>query len=1098
MTQADLPTTEVLSSRQAIADTASRLQSLTQRSHQPYWHFSQAPLQPSQVVAHQDWHQWAIAPLNEKDHIAWPRGKQPLWLCQEIIVPTALHDFPLAGLSLRLGLTWWADTVHIYVNGKLVQAGDLFDYFARIQLSNRVTPGDRFVVAIHLLSPGHDEGALVRSDAIYQATDLATPDPGFVADELAVLSTYAEQLAPDQLATIATAIAPLDWSQVSQSAAFQAELAALRDRLSPYSGWIKQRQIACVGHAHLDLAWLWPIAETWQAAERTFRSVLALQTDFPELTYTHSSPALFDWLETHQPELFEEIRLAVKAGSWTIDAGLWVEPELNTLGGESLARQILYGQRYTRSRFGQESAIAWLPDSFGFSWQLPQLLKLGKIDYFATQKLRWNETTRFPHSLFWWQGLDGTAILSLTLPPIGTDIDPTQMARHSAEWEAQTGLTEMLWLPGMGDHGGGPTRDMLESARRWSTSPFFPQLKFTHPLEHLQGLTTCLQSSAHVPQPHAAAEPTSPRIPVWNDELYLELHRGCYTVHADQKWYNRRCEDTLREAELFAAIAHLQGHFPYPQATLEQAWKRVLFNQFHDILPGTAIPEVFATANPEWQWAYDTAKTIREEALGAIARQLSWLPSPPANAVSIILFNSLNWEHTEVVEVPLTDLPIAANTWRVFDPQSGSHVVTQISHHTDHSETPPSHAFPEVSVSPRLLFLATVPPVGYRLYWLLPDIPTSPQSHPSIPNRPFILQNELIRAVVDATTGELVELWELGTQRQVVRSPANQLQAFRDAGQYWDAWDIAPNYQDQPLPRAELTAIEWLETGPLRQRLRVVRRIADSTLQQDYVLDQRSPYLRVATVADWHPTQVVLKTAFPLSFTTDQATYEIPFGAIARPTHSTDPHQQAKWEVPAYRWADMHNGERGMSILTDYKHGFDAQPDQLRLTLLKAPLWPDPHADRGRHQFTYALYPHAGDWQSARTPHWAIAFNTPLQWVLGTSPSPDQAIVHPYDQHSTVSSAGTFLDWQTAGIHLAALKLAEDEANHYILRFWEMYGEGATVDVGNSTIERTNLLEAAIAVPDVHHLAPWQIATFKTPAFFNKSLNKAHLSSHPD
>ncbi|MEO0988399.1 MAG: alpha-mannosidase, partial [Cyanobacteria bacterium J06639_14] len=399
-----------------LCEAATRLRAMTQGSQHAHWHSSltvssATPLNP---LANSDWQQWPIAPLNAKGHIAWPRGLQALWLCQQITVPEALEGFHLAGLSLRLGLTWWAEAVKVYVNGECVQEGDLFDYFARIPLSDRVTPGDTFTIAIHLLSPGHDDGALVCSDMIYETDSTASPEPGFIADELTVLQTYAAKLAPEKLPVMAAAIAPLDWSTVSQRESFQAELAALRQRLLPFSSWIKQRRIACVGHAHLDLAWLWPVEDTWRAAERTFQSVLALQTSFPELTYTHSSPALFEWLEIHRPDLFHQVQQAVAAGSWAIDAGLWVEPELNIIGGESLARQILYGQRYSQSRFGQVSAIAWLPDSFGFSWQLPQMLIQGGIQCFATQKLRWNDTTTFPHNLFQWEGLDGTQILSLT------------------------------------------------------------------------------------------------------------------------------------------------------------------------------------------------------------------------------------------------------------------------------------------------------------------------------------------------------------------------------------------------------------------------------------------------------------------------------------------------------------------------------------------------------------------------------------------------------------------------------------------------------------------------------------------------------------
>ncbi|NER83816.1 MAG: alpha-mannosidase, partial [Leptolyngbya sp. SIO1D8] len=814
---------------------------------------------------------------------------------------------------------------------------------------------------------------------------------------------------------------------------------------------------------------------------------------------------------------------------WGIDAGLWVEPELNTIGGESLARQILYGQRYSQSRFGQPSEIAWLPDSFGFSWQLPQLLKQGKIDYFATQKLRWNDTTTFPYSLFKWEGLDGTQLLSLTLPPIGSDIAPAQMATHGAEWEAKTGLREMLWLPGMGDHGGGPTRDMLEKARRWTDSPFFPNLTFTSVANHLKRLLPDENT------PHDSETPDNPvapldredfddvttqngdsrgashdlsrsiqsskaKLPVWRDELYLELHRGCYTTHADQKWFNRRCEQLLVEAELFAALGAMQGVFTYPKTALETAWKQVLFNQFHDILPGTAIPEVFVTANQSWQAAHHMGKTVLTQALQAIADHIL-LPSPPqATAIPLLVFNALNWERTDLVEIALHSLPVKASTWGVFDPQTQDWLPTQLSPYASHAEAPPDQAssplqkqsLQQQEIPTQLLFGAQVPSVGYRVYWLIPKPEQAAAEPPSTSEFDWQLENDFVRVVIDPITGDVAELWEKSTQTNLVRSPANQLQAFQDEGQYWDAWDIAPDYAEHPLPPPQLKSITWLESGLLRQRLQVVRELGVSTFQQDYVLDQSLPYLKVVTVADWQASQTVLKAAFPLTIEADHATFEIPFGAIARSTNPTDPHEKAKWEVPALRWADLSNQQVGLSILTDYKHGFDTQPQQLRLTLLKAPIWPDPTADRGRHTFTYALYPHRGDWRESQTPHQAIAFNTPLHTVC-LAAAIDTQNASKTQNFPSLNEGGSesFLSLGSDKIHLAAFKQSEDDANTYVLRCWDLYGQGATLDLatpwGKPTYQRTDLLETEYDIAPAEQLTPWQIATLRSPSFINES-----------
>ncbi|MBD0337165.1 MAG: alpha-mannosidase, partial [Cyanobacteria bacterium Co-bin13] len=709
----------LLPSLKFIEDTLHRLRSLSQCSILESWRFLADPeggYSPHRLPPEQS---LPLAPLNQRHHIPWIRGRQTLWLYQRLQWLTALQGFSLQGYGAKLALRWWADLAELYVNGALVQAGDIFDCFTRLPLCAAVVPGDSVEVALRMVSPGHDEGALVRSHLLFESPDENQPEPGFVADELAVLYRYLKQFAPDQLEDFSQKLEIIDWESVNNRPQFQASLQTLRQQLMPWSSWIKQRQIYCVGHAHLDLAWLWPVADTWDAAERTFQSVLSLQKDFPELTYTHSSPALFDWVETHRPELFRQIQEQVKQGSWAIDAGLWVEPELNIISGESIVRQILYGQRYCREKFGKVSEVAWLPDTFGFNWQLPQLLAQGGIHCFATQKLRWNDTNAFPHDWFWWEGLDGTRIRSLTLPLIGSDIEPVDMADYACAWEANTGIFQSLWLPGVGDHGGGPTRDMLEKARRWAGSPFFPELTFSHVGNFVEQLAALIPGAEQDTKEEDAThfDPNGSSIPVWRDELYLELHRGCYTTHADQKWFNRRCEDVLYQAELFSSLAALISQHPYPKAELEAAWKKVLFNQFHDILPGSSIPEVFTDANQLWQEALQVGTAILQGALDAIATHLA-LPNPPQpDAVPLMLFNPLNWERSEVVSIQAPHEPQPGYRWQVQD-VSGQ--VLSDSSGTFESET--------------VLFLAVaVPSVGYRLFWLV-QTPAVETESPQPPN----------------------------------------------------------------------------------------------------------------------------------------------------------------------------------------------------------------------------------------------------------------------------------------------------------------------------------------------------------------------------
>ncbi|MBE8970099.1 alpha-mannosidase, partial [Nostocales cyanobacterium LEGE 12452] len=1022
-------------------------------------------------------------------------GKKVLWLVQRLVVPQDLHGYPLAGLSLRLALVWWADSAEIYVNGELVLEGDLFDCSPRVLLSQGVTPGQEFTVALRLVSPGHCDGALVRSLLVYESTVDNNPDPGFVADELAVVQLYLEKFAPEKLDVLAAMVGEITNRQDPKDAKeekgeFVKSFLSLRqnliqsDILAPLlkGGWGDQKsKIFLLGHAHLDLAWLWPVSETWNAAQNTFESVLKLQADFPELIFCHSTPALYAWIEEHRPDLFRAIQAQVAAGRWEVVGGMWVEPELNLIAGESIVRQLLYGQRYIQEKFGKLSTVEWVPDSFGFCATLPQFFANAGIEYFVTQKLRWNDTNKFDYGAFWWRSPDGSEVFSLMSAPIGEAIDPVKMATYALEWQTQTSLPDSLWLPGVGDHGGGPTRDMLETAQRWQKSPFFPDLEFTTAEKYLQQIKSGvrIQESEFRSYDSPPASSASPAFPIWNDELYLEFHRGCYTTHADQKRWNRRCENLLYQAELFATLATVSCGVTYPKAEIEAAWKLVLFQQFHDILPGSSITQVYTDALPQWQQVEQVGTKILQESLLAIASHITLSEPPKPDSLPIFVFNSLNWQRSEVISVALPTPPTTTQEWQIYD-ASGNQLVSQLSE--------PS----------TLLFLATeIPPVGYRIFWLSPSLSSkdeinrvSPSSPPLFPD--WILENEFLRVVIDPDTGDLSSVFDKTYQREVLSGAGNQLQAFKDSGQYWDAWNIDPNYAQHPLPSTNLQSIQWLEQGPVQSRIRVVRQLGESEFCQDYILQAGSPLLNIATTVNWQENHVLVKAAFPLNIEADFATYEIPCGAIRRPTKPQTPAEQAKWEVPALRWADLTAEETqtntaipnryGVSLLNDCKYGYDSKPNQLRLTLLRSSNWPDSEADRGFHEFKYTLYPHADSWESAHTVRRGYELNIPLQVILNWPLAQPSATAN-----STIEGV-SFLDLSAENLILMALKPSEDDPQQLILRCYESHGETAELslqsdlglNLGNTVdlLERSTITEFS-SQQQILMIQPWKIANFK-------------------
>ncbi|NET47843.1 MAG: alpha-mannosidase, partial [Merismopedia sp. SIO2A8] len=995
-----------------IDSTITQLRRLTQQTVQASWHYCLQDLPIDQALDTNDWQKWPQVSVNDRQHVAWSKGEQVMWLGQQYIVPTDLNHYPVDGLTLRLSLMWWAVDAQVFVNGQLVQQGDLYDCAARVVLAVQVTPEDTVSVAIRLVSPGHDDGALVKSVLLYEMPDHGVqpvPEPGFVADELAVLMRYCKAFAPEHLTQVANTADALLWERVGDRQSFDKSMAQMRQSLLPLSGWIKQRVIKLLGHAHLDLAWLWPIPETWEVAQRTFESALQLQQDYPDLIFGHSTPMLYEWMEQHRPDLFSCIQARINQGQWEAIAGLWVEPELNILGGESIVRQVLYGQRYCQEKFRQISRIAWLPDTFGFCWQLPQILAQGGIDYFVTQKLRWNDTTEFPYQWFEWRSPDGTGIHSLMSAPIGTTIDPVQMADYGCTWEQATGYSTCLWLPGVGDHGGGPTRDMIELAHRWQQSPFFPTVEFSSAIAFLDSLRGTeaaegirepegISKPEGVRAPEVASQPKrvqeaegiseiqhpmspsvavqsaiqKPTLPHWSDELYLELHRGCYTAHADQKYWNRRCEALLYEAELWSSLATWATGVTYPKQEIESTWKTVLFNQFHDILPGSSIAEVYAEVNPLWEQAATTAENLIQEALEAIASHIqpptlppSPLASPPlaspplasspltVDSIPVTIFNPLNWLRTDVVSIPIPATYSDHTTWSAHT-TDGTILPCQYHHNARNN--------PTLLIQP-----PPIPGIGYTLLWITPLTPV-PSSPPSPPSH-YQLENTFLQVTIDPNTGDIQDLMDKQSAsattkgHPVFHGPGNQLLAFKDDGEYWDAWNIAPNYLDHPLPSSTLESIQWVANGPVEQRIRVIRQLGQSTFTQDYVLQANSPVLWVENHVEWRDRHTVVKVAFPFTHSADFATYDMPFGAIQRSTCPTNPADQAKWEVPGLAWADLTttaHEQYGVSILSDYKHGYSATSSELRLTLLRGPIWPDPNADQGHHRFCYGIYPHAG------------------------------------------------------------------------------------------------------------------------------------------
>lgn len=878
-------------------------------------------------------------------------------------VPESYAGLTTLGATIRLNLIWWADICEVWVNGEKVQEGDLFDQKCRLLLTKESEVNQEFILEIKLNSTKHDIGALQLAEIVFEYPHQPC-DPDRFATELEILQTYIPIFAKHQidLLPLETAtnglIALFSEAESITSDKFFAQLAEIREPLLQYGDFLKQRQIYILGNSHIDVAWLWAIAETKNAMQRTFASALNLQKSYPELIFNQSTAVSYQWMEQEYPELFSRIQSAVAQGKWELIGGMWVEPDGNLPSGEALIRQILYGQEYFRAKFDREVKIAWLPDTFGFHWQMPQILLKSGFEAFVTQKLLWNDRNKFPHQIFWWEGVDGSRIFTYFSNEIGQGLEPVAIAKYLATQEEKHHIPETAWLYGVGDHGGGPTADMLDLGREWADSPLFFQMQPST----LENFLLNLKGKLPVD------------LPVWQDELYLEFHRGTFTTKADQKRQNRQMEVLLGNAEKFSAIAYLTTQIPYPQAELETAWQGLLLNQFHDILPGTSIPEVFTDADLTWAEAREICDRILES-VDAKHKQTKHLQA----------WNFLNWQRSQLVRL------------------------------ADNS----------------LCWLENIPSFGFAELETVAIRETNQALSVTSANDRFYLENIYLQVEIDVKTGVIAQIFDKRSQKNILQSPS-ELQFFEDKGQYWDAWNIDPNYASKKLESATLESITISENCSLLASIRIVQRFRNSTFIQEVQLTAFEPFISVNNSVDWQEEYTLAKVSFPVNWQASYATYEIPMGTIQRSTLGETPEAQAKWEVPAQYWADIssENDALGLAVLNDSKYGYDAKPDCLRLTLLRSPNWPSPNSDRGHHQFIYRLVTHQGDWREANIVQLAQELNNPI--ILKTSP--------------IQVNSQSFLSVSAPNIILSAFKRSQDQSG-WIIRLYEAHGQSTETDI---------------------------------------------------
>ncbi|WP_017471499.1 alpha-mannosidase [Amphibacillus jilinensis] len=794
-----------------------------------------------------------------------------------------------------------------------------------------------------------------------------------------------------------------------------------------------------VGHTHIDVAWLWQLKHTREKSARSFSTVLRLMEAYPEYLFLQSQPQLYEYIKEDYPELYQEIRERIEEGRWETDGGMWLESDCNIPSGESLVRQIMLGKRFLKNEFGKDSTFLWLPDVFGYSWALPQILKKSGIDSFMTTKISWSQYNRMPHDTFKWRGIDGSEILThfiTTIEPWPESryytyngyLEPKVLQETWKEYKDKPLNNELLLSYGYGDGGGGVNRAMLEIQRSMGKMPGLPHIKPSRAKDFFDQL-------------HKTVDESDEYVHTWDGELYLEFHRGTYTSQAYMKKMNRKLELLYRDTEWLNVwrVIERNQYDRYPNAQLTKGWKTILRNQFHDIIPGSSIKEVYQDAKAEYEEAEIIALTSLKDAQNDLLEK---------NAQAYTIYNSSSFVRDALVDIydehepsgywtdqnnALLDAQYSEGKWVVHAEDIPIFGTKTIAFHKGKSPIDEAAAFGVDKQSLSTPF--------YDIAW--------------------------------DETGQLIKIFDKMANRSVLKEneKGNTLQIFEDKPLMFDAWDIDIFYQEKGEVVTDLRSVEVVESTDLRIIISFTWHYNKSVITQRMVAYKHDRRLDFETDVDWQERQRFLKVAFPVNVRHREATYDIQFGNVTRPTHWNTSWDWARFETVGHQWADLSDAGYGVSLINDSKYGYDIKDHVMRLSLLKGATYPDPDSDLGEHTFTYSLYPHEGDWRQGQTVFTAWELNNPLVATKGLASAKCNQLFEVHNDHIMVD----------------AVKKAEDRAA-IIIRIHEFEGKCGSIAIKSPYVfksyQEVNLMEEPIgewheeeSIKDV--IDPYEIKTYQ-------------------
>lgn len=802
----------------------------------------------------------------------------------------------------------------------------------------------------------------------------------------------------------------------------------------------------CVGHTHIDVAWLWTVAQTREKVARSFSTVLKLMEEYPEYIFMSSQPQLYKMLKEDHPKIYEKVKEKVKEGVWEPEGAMWLESDCNVTSGESLVRQIMHGKRFFKDEFNVDSKILWLPDVFGYSAALPQILKKSDVDYFMTTKIAWNQFNKIPHDTFMWKGIDGTEVLTHFITTTGPGqereshfttynghIQPDAVMGAWRRYQDKNLNNDVLISFGWGDGGGGATLEMLENARRLSKGiPGAPKVKMGTSLDYFKRLEDKVKDNN--------------KLAKWDGELYLEYHRGTYTSMARNKRDNRKCENMYTAAEKLNSLAMLEGK-EYPQENINNSWETVLLNQFHDIIPGSSIKEVYDVTEVEYKELLENADSMINETKGFIASKIN------LDNRSVVVNNTLGFERSDIATF---EIPAGINNVGVID-EDGNKLVCQ-----------------KIEGNKAIFFAKGVPANGYKSYAIVEADGINTEV---VKLTTTEAENKFVKIKFDEK-GQIVSFIHKDQNRELLKDGAigNEIQAFEDKPMCFDNWDIDIYYKEKMWKIDDVQSIEVVNQGPVRSTLRVERKFLESTIVQNIHVYNDIERVDFETVIDWKERDVLVKTAFPVEINASEATYEIQYGNVTRPTHNNTSWEVAAFEVCGHKWADLSEGDFGVSLLNNCKYGHDIKDGNMRLTLLKSSCDPNPDADKEIHNLTYSIYTHNGDWKEGQTSQKAYELNTPFITTVEEA--------HKGELPSTLSLAKVDKD----NVMIEVIKKAED-SDDLIVRMYEFHNKRSNVTLeffkDIKEIKECNLLEkdleelSPIGNKVNFIIKPYEIKTFK-------------------